>query len=285
LSSDTPLVKPQDQFVGTGEPELQLADLPPGTWELVDSFPAAQLDHYVHVTATLGDSSDMGLPFTSFAVSAHSTTPTEWFMSPPDSGYSVDNLFPATPDNFAVAYNTGGGNHLTWAASGDPDLREFRIYRSTDPDFTPTPTDLVHTTTGIEWYDPEYDGWNVYYKATAVDDAGNESDPATDGAPTAVTGPVIPKKLALYQNTPNPFNPTTQIRFDVPDDGTRVTLAIYDVSGRLVRSIVDNYVTAGRKSVTWDGTDTNGSPVSSGIYFYRLATGKRTLTKKMVLLK
>ncbi|UCG52647.1 MAG: T9SS type A sorting domain-containing protein, partial [Candidatus Latescibacterota bacterium] len=285
MLSDLPLVERQDRYVRTGGTELQPADFPPGTWELVDSFPAAQLDHYVHVSATLGDSSDIGLPFTSYAVSAHSTTPTEWFMSPPDSGYSVDNIFPAVPANFEVAYNTGSGNHLTWAASGDPDLREFRIYRSNDPDFTPTPTDLVHTTTDNEWYDPDYDGWNVYYKITAVDDAGNESGPATDQAPTTVTEPVIPKKLALYQNTPNPFNPTTVIRFDVPNDGTRVTLAIYNVSGRLVRSIVDGNVTAGRKSVTWDGTDTSGNPVSSGVYFYRLATGKRTITKKMVLLK
>jgi hypothetical protein len=192
---------------------------------------------------------------------------------------------PEMPDSFTVAYNTGGGNHLDWAASLAHDFDVFRIYRSSDPNFTPTPGDLVHTTTATEWYDPDYDGWPVYYRVTALDETGNESDPAMDDTPTAIGAMKIPGKLALYQNVPNPFNPTTVIRYDVPAEGARVSLAIYDVGGRLVRSLLDGSQTPGSKSVTWDGKDSRGTSVSSGIYFYRLRAGDKVITKKMVLIK
>jgi hypothetical protein len=192
---------------------------------------------------------------------------------------------PEMPDSFTVAYNTGSGNYLDWAASLAHDFAYFCIYRSSDPNFTPTPGDLVHTTTSTEWYDPEYDGWPVYYKVSAVDDDGNESDPAEDATPTAITELKVPVKLALYQNVPNPFNPTTVIRYDVPAQGARVSLAIYDVGGHLVRTLVDGSQTPGVKSVTWDGRDSRGTSVSSGIYFYRLRAGGEVITRKMVLIK
>jgi hypothetical protein len=98
-------------------------------------------------------------------------------------------------------------------------------------------------------------------------------------------GPTLPKAFALYQNSPNPFNPTTVIRYDVPDEGTQISLRIYDVTGRLIRTLVDGSVPPGQQSVTWDGVDGHGNQVSTGIYFYRLQVGGTTLTKKMVLLK
>ena len=89
----------------------------------------------------------------------------------------------------------------------------------------------------------------------------------------------------LYQNVPNPFNPTTVIRYDVPAGDGKVTLRIYDVSGRLVRTLVNDVQTTGRKSVIWDARDNRGQSVASGVYFYRMTAPGFEKTRKMVLLQ
>jgi hypothetical protein len=99
---------------------------------------------------------------------------------------------------------------------------------------------------------------------------------------TKITTPGL--ELTLNQNHPNPFNPTTTITFTSPKSG-RVTLNVYDASGKLIRTLVNEEMSAGSKDVAWNGTDNVGNRVSSGVYFYRLTAGNRTLTKKMVLLK
>jgi FlgD Ig-like domain len=88
----------------------------------------------------------------------------------------------------------------------------------------------------------------------------------------------------LEQNSPNPFNPQTQIRFTL-DSKESVTLAIYDVSGRLVRMLMSGTQDTGTHSITWDGRNDAGATVGSGVYFYRLDAGKFNATKKMVMLK
>jgi hypothetical protein len=90
---------------------------------------------------------------------------------------------------------------------------------------------------------------------------------------------------ALFQNYPNPFNPSTMISYSVPVD-CRVTLDIYDSSGKHVARLLDREKQPrGRHSVEWRGVDAQGQAVSSGVYFYRLTSGKRMLSRKMVLLK
>lgn len=97
--------------------------------------------------------------------------------------------------------------------------------------------------------------------------------------------PAIPQKYALYQNSPNPFNPTTSIRFDVPAGGGLVTLRVYDVSGRLVRTLVNGAQTAGLKTVEWNGTNDAGNSVATGTYLYRLTGPGFEQTRKMLMLK
>jgi flagellar hook assembly protein FlgD len=87
------------------------------------------------------------------------------------------------------------------------------------------------------------------------------------------------------QNTPNPFNPTTAIRFVVPEGGARVALRVYDVEGRLVRTLVDGHRPAGSQAAVWDGASDSGVASASGVYFYRLEAPGFTQTRKMVLLK
>ena len=142
-------------------------------------------------------------------------------------------------------------------------------------------------TIGAEWLDTGYDGWNVHYRITSVDFAGNESTPSPDscGICTAVTDPVIPNEFALYQNVPNPFNPTTLIPYDVAGSGGRVSLKIFDVSGRLVRTLVDEEQTAGRKIAMWDGKNERGHNIASGVYFYRLRAPGFEKTLKMTFVQ
>ena len=91
-------------------------------------------------------------------------------------------------------------------------------------------------------------------------------------------------RMTLNQNFPNPFNPTTTISFVLPER-LHVTLSIFDVGGRLVKTLQNETLPEGYQEVVWDSKDQRGAPVSSGIYFFRLRADDRTLTKKMVLLK
>ncbi|MGA2668371.1 MAG: T9SS type A sorting domain-containing protein [Ignavibacteria bacterium] len=89
----------------------------------------------------------------------------------------------------------------------------------------------------------------------------------------------IPKDFALYQNYPNPFNPTTVITFDLPRQ-TNVTIKVYDISGKEVKTIMNENKTAGSYNVTF-----NASSLSSGVYFYRINAGDYSKTMKMALIK
>jgi hypothetical protein len=106
-------------------------------------------------------------------------------------------------------------------------------------------------------------------------------------SPTGIGDPggSMPSAFALLQNVPNPFNPTTTIGFEVPTGGARVTIRIYDVAGRLVRTVVNEYRAAGRHRVPWDGRNQHGARVATGVYFYRMEAGSFAQTRKMLLLK
>ena len=93
-----------------------------------------------------------------------------------------------------------------------------------------------------------------------------------------------PIKFNLQNNFPNPFNPLTTVRYDLPEDGL-VNVTIYDVMGRPVKYLVNSQQNAGYKSIQWNGTNDAGQPVSAGLYMYTIQAGEFRQTKKMVLLK
>ena len=95
---------------------------------------------------------------------------------------------------------------------------------------------------------------------------------------------VVPKSFKLHQNFPNPFNPITTLRYDLPSNAL-VTLSIYDMLGREIIQLVSDNQQAGFKSIQWDATDSMGRPVSAGVYLYQINAGEFVQTKKMVLLK
>ncbi len=103
--------------------------------------------------------------------------------------------------------------------------------------------------------------------------------------PFAPVSPETPIKLVrLQQNSPNPFNPLTEIKYTVPRDG-HVDLAVYDLSGRRIRTLVSETVPEGERAVTWNGRNDAGQLVPSGMYFYKYMTAGETTSRKMTLLK
>ena len=103
-------------------------------------------------------------------------------------------------------------------------------------------------------------------------------------APTGVSEQLVAKP-ALHPCHPNPFNPVTNIAFTVPAGTESATLRVYDVSGRLVATLVDEAMPAGAHSVVWDGTNRGGEQLASGVYFARLEVGNDMAVRKMTLLK
>ncbi len=122
---------------------------------------------------------------------------------------------------------------------------------------------------------------NTTYGVLNLDDIGWVIGPMTDIDDGIAE---LPSEFTLNQNYPNPFNPETNISFDLPT-GSLATLDIFDIMGRKVVTLVDKELEAGSYTVTWDGRDQSGEKASSGIYFYRLATGFGVRQAKMTLLK
>ena len=150
--------------------------------------------------------------------------------------------------------------------------------------FGPAPELVVHETADTSWTDTIADGWQYFYKVSAVDDAGLEGMPASPQTSTDVPDGALPKPFALHQNVPNPFNPVTRIRFDIPER-SRIRLSIYNVNGQRVTTLIDKEMEAGSREVIWNGVDDTGRNVGSGVYFYRLVAPQFSTSRKMILLR
>jgi len=116
--------------------------------------------------------------------------------------------------------------------------------------------------------------------ATIDERVPNEAESISQGAS-------LPRSYALAQNHPNPFNPSTTINYQIPEGQGNVafTLNVYDIRGRLIKTLAEGVKGPGYYSAFWDGTDRNGRQVSSGVYFYRFTSKNYTSTRKMILLK
>ena len=100
----------------------------------------------------------------------------------------------------------------------------------------------------------------------------------------SIIAEILPITYNLYNAYPNPFNPVTTLRYDLPEDA-RVNITIYDMMGRIVKTLVNGTQTAGYKSIQWNATNSFGKPVSAGVYLYQIRAGEFIQTKKMVVLK
>ena len=127
---------------------------------------------------------------------------------------------------------------------------------------------------------------------TALEDAGmaeftvSAADRVGNGrsASIAVAGDDVPGLLFVEQNSPNPFNPDTSIAFTLTGDA-RVSVTVYDMLGRRVRTLLDERIGAGRHVLRWDATDDGGRTVASGVYLYRVSRGAKSFTRKMLFVR
>ncbi len=119
------------------------------------------------------------------------------------------------------------------------------------------------------------------YRLEAVD---NRGDSEFFELGSIAIGQAPPREVALRQNWPNPFNPSTAISFSLAEEG-RAALRIYSPAGQLVRTLVDGVLPAQFHRYEWDGTDDGRQGVTSGVYLYRLETSSGTLTRKLVLMR
>ena len=275
IDGDLYVEGPEVTPLGTG--------FPAGTWVLVASVPSLQIEKYLVEVTTDADSSDTGTNDDTFFVIAHTTNPSSYFRSPPVTGHSVDNIAPGVPQNLAATYDQGD-ILLSWDAAPEEDFQYHRIYRSTDPGFVPGPGNLVHETATTSWADTPADPNAAYYKVTTLDHAGNESEPASLGTVTAVGGGNGAPVFALRGAMPNPLRAGTSIAFELPADSP-VSLEVFDVTGRRIRTLAAESMTSGNHEITWDGTDESGSRVAAGVYLYRLRAGELTATRRMVVIR
>jgi hypothetical protein len=172
------------------------------------------------------------------------------------------------------------GVDLAWNIAADEEILGFRIYRalegSTHEEISPA--GLISPQTR-SYRDDRVSGGRAYEYTLGVVLCDRTE---VTSRPVVVTTRIF--ALALHQNTPNPFNPSTMISFTLPAK-SRVTISIYDVKGRRVKTLVDESIEEGYHERAWDGKDDAGGQVSTGIYFYSLTAGDRRLTRKMLLLK
>jgi hypothetical protein len=100
----------------------------------------------------------------------------------------------------------------------------------------------------------------------------------------SVKNEIVPIEFNLYQNHPNPFNPFTKLKYDLPKDSF-VSITIYDMRGSVIKNLVNTNQSSGFKSVQWNVTDNLGKSVPAGMYIYTIQAGEFRQTKKMILLK
>jgi hypothetical protein len=198
------------------------------------------------------------------------------------------------PANLDASEGLGDRIELTWDAVSHPELVGYNIYRAdwenseyiklnSDPVAITNYTDNSIPDNHIYWY-----AVTAAYTGSYGDAESMDSEKAY-GSTDNVTGvedesAMVPKEFFLSQNYPNPFNPYTTLSYGLPTY-SEVRIDIFNVLGQRVVTLVDEYQTAGFKSVIWDGNDASGSNVSSGIYFYTIKAGDYRESKKMLLIK
>ena len=181
--------------------------------------------------------------------------------------------------NLIEAARVGEDVRVRWDASRETGVLGFRVYRRAGGGAeTLVSGETLLAASRREFVDAAVPAGSSYqYVVAGVEAAGeSRSDPVEVVIPAA--------QYLLEQNAPNPFNPRTEIWFDLPG-ATPARLAVYDASGALVRVLVDGELPAGRHRAVWTGSDDRGEDAASGIYFYRLDSAFGVQTRKMVLLK
>ena len=197
---------------------------------------------------------------------------------------------PGKPTNLtAVSYQ--GGILLQWGGNAETDIDYYNIYRNSEQNFNIAGQSdtLGYVSKDKSTYHDENNlvaHKTYYYKISAVDNSGNESDYSDEVSITTldVDDIKITDRFKLEQNYPNPFNPSTIITYILSEE-TDVTVSIFDILGKEVVQLASSKQLTGSHSVQWNGTDNQGNPVCAGVYIYQLKSINYLETKKMLLLR
>ena len=217
-------------------------------------------------------------------------------VNDPPATFSLSN----PSNNYTLVIDENNLNDdfsFSWSNTGDADGDDliYELMASGDLQFLNTSN--IENTNSINWlitdildeidYGAVVTGtWDVI-KSDGIESVESSNGPRTltiDASALSIDIEFIPEVYALHQNYPNPFNPITTLRYDLPEDA-QVRIIIFDITGRKIKSLVNDQQSAGFKSVIWDATNESGQPVSAGMYLYRISAGEFHQVKKMVLLK
>ena len=222
---------------------------------------------------------------------SYNFSPTEFSLSEPSNNAAI------TVDESNV--NTGFIT-FSWGESSDANGDSlYYLMRATSAEIGDQGLDTNATSIEVSYMDIIGDmaennvtaatiEWTVHV-TDGIDTVEADNAPFTlqvDGsnALSAYLEGLLPDEFALQQNYPNPFNPVTTLRYDLPENGL-VTIIIYDMLGKEVKTLINQSQNAGYRTVIWNATNDYGKPVSAGIYLYQIQAGEYNSTKKMVLLK
>ncbi len=202
--------------------------------------------------------------------------------------YMLEKWTPVELADFSATAEADG-IRLRWSTSSETDNLGFFIYRSehAETDFAAMNLQIIqalgHSNT-LQTYSyldrTSEPGKNYYYRLHDVSFSGRQTVLAT----TRVNAASVPTNFSLAPNFPNPFNPGTRIKFSVPQT-CMVRLVVSNISGQIIRHLLQEVRTAGDHAVYWDGKDDKGAHVAAGIYLYQMTAGSHTFMGKMTYAK
>ena len=215
-----------------------------------------------------------------------------------DNNFTIDSPPDVTPPQVTVVRPNGGEifyvgsqDTIKWGATDNVGVDSVNIYYSIDGGATfpytvatSEPNDSVYV-----WTIPDTLSDECIVKIVAYDPSLNTGEDTSDALfsiHTQIGTRPVPEvaSFGLMQNYPNPFNPMTRIEFSLDERGL-ISVRIYDISGKLIRILVQETMSAGRHSVLWNGQDEHGGPVASGVYVCRFETKDKEAMRKVVLLR
>jgi len=240
-------------------------------WISLQSIAAYGSEIYTTEVRTISDSTSIDNALTEIRVIA-AMIEGNFVSDTTVTGYSVDNITPATPLSLSGVYNESENRAiLSWDSSQANDISHYNIYKNTEFYSIATETSFIdEITTDTE------------YSLSSVDIHENESgisESVLVSVSLNVIDNLMPTEYALMSAYPNPFNPVTNITYGLPEH-VNVQIVVYDLSGKQVETLINEFQTPGYYSVNWDADN-----LPSGVYLIRMDSGDYTQTQKVVLVK
>jgi hypothetical protein len=263
---------------------------PPG-WNVTDSWQRVVTMRWKiasltpPVTITIDDGTDAG----GYFVSLNNNPPAgvvEWAVSNQDLG---DVSLPVQMTGFTAQATSREGVTLNWITESETNSAGFHIWRGESENaISLRVTSALIPSHGnsssrneYTFTDRDAHGKTFWYKIEEVSHDGQSQFLGPIAVEAAMP---LPEQFSVSRNYPNPFNPETTVHYELPEDAS-VSVRVFDLMGREVKTLTDGHVSAGRYDAKWDGTNQFGNAVSSGMYFIRVQAGEFSAVRKMTLMR